>query len=112
MVFILYIVGAADITSQGRIVITGLFKEHIDQVCLVVDVAAEMILVIPIQDDNPNDFGFIQPVDEKNRLIIPKWIIKELGNCGKLFFVIDGDKHYLSPKTGPILPTEDDPASR
>ena len=111
MVFILYIVGAADILSGGRIKITGLFRKHVDQVCLVIDVETEMILVLPTQD-NVHNFGAVQTIDDKNRLTIPKWMLQELKNCTRLLFVVDGDNHYLSPKTGPILPLEDGPASR
>ena len=100
----MYISGKTKVDSQGRVNLNGLFRSDKmpKQVVLVVDVEKEMILVM--DEDKAPDFGVVQKIDKKSRLIIPEWIREEVGNAKEFFLVIDEDKKYISPKTGDILP--------
>ena len=105
----MYIIGVSKIDKQGRVLITGLFgKKEVKRVLAVVDVGYESILLLPLEDDQEIEFGIPLTIDEKNRLIIPKWMRAEIPGITELSLMIDNDKHYLSPKTGSILSSSDD----
>ncbi len=101
----MYIIGKVKADCQGRINVSNLFKGQTPkQVVLVVDVEQEQILIL--NTDEKCDFGAIQTIDEKNRLILPKWILEEVGNYREFFLVVENGKKYISPKTGDILPKQ------
>ena len=101
-----YITGKAKIDSQGRINVGNLFQQGKmpSQIILVVDVEQEQILIL---DAGEKDYGFggiPQKIDSKNRLIIPKWILEEIGGYKEVFLVDEDGEKYISVKTGNILP--------
>ena len=98
----MYIIGKSTVDKQGRVVISGLFKEPVQQVVIVTDPETEMILLLPVSEGDPS-FGVPLNVDSKNRIFLPKWIKQELGDHKDLLLIVDNDKHYLSPKTGYII---------
>ncbi len=100
----MYIISVNDVDKSGRVNVSGLFgAEKVENVILAVDVGTEQIEVIPA-DKNPA-FGIPQKIDDKNRLVLPKWLCKELGDCARICLVVDGDRRFLSPKTGSIIPS-------
>ena len=99
----MYIIGVTKIDKQGRVLISGLFgEEKISKVIVAVDVESESIILLPA--DKGSNFGIPINVDDKNRIFLPKWIRDELESVEELTLVVDGDNHYLMPKTGSVLP--------
>lgn len=100
----MYIIGINDVDKNGRVNVSGLFgAEKVENVILAVDVGTEQVEVI-LAEKNPG-FGIPQKIDDKNRLVLPKWIRKELGNCAEVCLVVHDDRRFLSPKTGSIIPS-------
>ncbi|MBR3264019.1 hypothetical protein IKF94_02195 [Candidatus Saccharibacteria bacterium] len=99
-----YIVRETQVDKQNRVNINGLYKQDQmpKEVVLVVDAEREAILILKASD--ATDFGITQKVDEKSRLIIPGWIMKNVGNNKDFFLTVEDGKRYLSPVTGDILP--------
>ena len=103
----MYIYGKTRMDKSGRILLTDFFspEEPPKSIVLAVDVGLQQIFVN--KDDRRSEFGASIPLDEKNRAIIPRWLRQELKphlNEGReLFFIIEGDKRYLSPKSGSIF---------
>ncbi len=98
----MYIIGINDVDKNGRVNVSGLFgAEKVENVILAVDVGTEQVEVI-LAEKNPG-FGIPQKIDDKNRLVLPKWLCRELGDSARICLVVDGDRRFLSPKTGSII---------
>ncbi|MBO7132129.1 AbrB/MazE/SpoVT family DNA-binding domain-containing protein [Candidatus Saccharibacteria bacterium] len=103
----MYIYGKTHIDKNDRILLSGFFapEELPGKIVLVVDAGMEMITVIKAEEKP--ELGTAIPVDEKGRVTLPKWLREELkpslNDENELFFVYDGGKRYISPKTGDIL---------
>ena len=96
--------GKGVVDKQGRINISGLFDGNPKQIVPVVDINSEMVQLIPVDNyDNKLNFGIPVNVDDKNRIVLPKWIRDELEEAIELLFIIDGEKRLLSPRTGSII---------
>ena len=98
-------VGIGKIDQQGRILIGDLFRGGADtpkNVQLVIDIDREMIEIIP-EDDAERKYGKPSILDEKGRVVIPKWIREELDERNEFLFIIDDNRLFLSPKTGKII---------
>ena len=97
----MYVLGESRIDSQGRTIIAELFgNQKPSEVVLAIDIDKEMIAIIPVS--KAPDFGTKTPVDDKNRIVIPKWMRSQLG-VNEVYLVYDNGTHYLSPKTGNLL---------
>ena len=101
----MYIVGKAKVDKQGRINVNGLFRQDKmpKQVVIAIDVENEMIEVF-LNENEAQDFGVVQTIDAKSRLSLPNWLREEIGENKELFLIIDGNKKYISIKTGNVLP--------
>lgn len=103
----MYIYGKTAIDKNGRILLSDFFssEELPKKVALAVDVKLRQIVVL--ESNKRPEFGASIPLDEKNRIIIPKWLREELepslNEKKELFFVYDEGKRYLSPKSDNIL---------
>ena len=100
----MYIVGKTQADKQNRVSISGLYRQDQipTEIVLVIDFEREAIRILEASEA-PN-FGIRQKINGKPRLFIPKWMMEEAGNNRDFFLIIDGDKKYLSPKTGNVLP--------
>ena len=97
----MYVLGESHIDRQGRVIIAEFFgNQKPREVVLAVNVDKEMIVVIPAS--KAPDFGTKTPVDDKNRIIIPKWMRSQLG-VNEVYLIYDDGAHYISPKTGDLL---------
>ena len=94
-------VGIEESDRQGRILISNLFDNTPNSVQIVIDIDREMIEIIP--KDTAGEYGKLSQVDEKGRIIIPKWIRDELDGKNKFLLIIDDNRLFLSPKTGKIF---------
>ena len=103
----MHIIGKTTVDEQGRVSISAFNSPvKMSNIVIAVEVGAEMIVLL---DDKPEVAGVRQKVDKKGRVILPKWLREELGKKDgendelELFLIVDGDKKYLSPKTGSII---------
>ena len=88
----MYITGSSHIDSQRRTKLTGLFKELPERVTLTLDLNDRSIVqVFP----GEKYFGESLKIDDKGRLIIPKWIFEFFPSTNKVLFLSDGKNHYL-----------------
>ncbi|MBR0480135.1 hypothetical protein IJJ49_02660 [Candidatus Saccharibacteria bacterium] len=102
----LKIVGKSKVDSQGRVNLAGLFyPEFPKEVVVSIDSEMEMIEITPATEDEPK-FGTRLQIDDKKRLVIPKWIREEFSEKAELLLIQADQKKYLSVKTGNLLPKE------
>ncbi len=107
----MHIIAINGVDKSGRVNVNGLFgAKKVETVVLAVDVETEMIEVIPIDEEltelssgTPLPFGIPQKIDDKNRLVLPMWLRDELAGCKNLCLIVDGDRRFLSPRTGSII---------
>lgn len=78
-------------------------RKKVKKILPVLDPENKAILLLPIEDDKEVTYGTPSNIDDKNRFIIPRWIRGEFGT-GEAILLVDGDKHYIAPKTGHLLP--------
>ncbi len=88
----MYITGSSHIDSQHRTKLTGLFKELPGKVTLALSLNDHSIVqVFP----GEKDFGKSLKIDNKGRLIIPKWIFEFFPSTNQVLLLSDGKNHYL-----------------
>ena len=105
----MYIVGTTEIDRQGRINISGLFgSRKVRKVVVAIDPGEEAILLKPIPEGSEEadiDSGVPSKIDDKNRIIVPKWVRDELGTTTKFSLVYNNGDYYIFPKTGSLIPS-------
>ena len=100
----MYIVNKVKADNDGRIVITGLFGygKVPKKVVLVVD--GEKGQIIVMTPEEAPDFGIVSNVENKNRVVLPRWMLEETATRDFLLIIDDDGKKYISPKNGNVLP--------
>ena len=99
----MYIVGRVKADKQNRVNISSLYGpgQIPEEIVLVVDLEREAICILKTSE--ASDFGIRRKIDGKPRVILPDWMLEELGDNRDFFLIIDDNKKYLSPKTENIL---------
>ena len=95
------IIGKAKPDKNGRITVAYVgLEEFTEGFRLYVDPDKEMIC---IKDAKQFKFGPVQKVDQNSRIVIPKWMMSEIGEREVLILVDTDNSICLSAKTGSIL---------
>ena len=101
-----YIVSQQSLDNQGRINIGNLYESNPAQI--VVAVEAETKRILFFTPEQAQGWGVVQNVDNKSRIVLPKWLREELGEDARLNLVIEtaenGEiRRYAKLKTNSIL---------
>ena len=101
-----YIVSQQSLDSQGRIGVGSLYENNPAQI--VVAVEAETKRILFLNPEQAQGWGIKQTVDNKGRIVLPKWLREELGEDARLNLVIEtaenGEiRRYAKLKTNSIL---------
>lgn len=97
----MYIVGKSKLDDQGRVNISSFYRDKPEKVVIFIDVNMVMIEVIGADELIVSAVGKPSKLDEKGRVVLPDWIIDEIGEDAVLYLILDDDgRRYLSPKVG------------
>ena len=97
----MYIIGKTKLDDQGRANISSFYQDRPEKVVLFIDVNMVMIEVIGADESIVSAAGKRSKLDEKGRVVLPDWIVDEVGEDAVLYLVLDDDgRRYLLPKVG------------
>ena len=97
----MYIIGSTKVDKYGRVLLSGLIDhKETPKVIAVIDTAYSDlkfgIAIALFPSDEDDDFGLPITVDDKNRVVLPRWIRDELGSkTQKVYLAVDKDSRGM-----------------